>query len=457
MGRSHGHRPGRASRVVAAEFAVLTLALALHGGTGITRAGLVITTIALATAAAGRGPLDVIVRSLTRPPRASSALVGSDVLADLGGLIAVIELGRADALLATAGTPLPRPDEWPATLGQAGPTRHVQLLVHTSPPSRRAFLAIRVGGDSTVWRPDTLHATLAATVAKVTRGLTRDGVPHRRLTGPALTRFASRDAIAPPSWRHLTTGSKYQVTLRVPMPPEGMTNPMLIRLAEHPAASAWLTWSADEAIVHLGAGSAACLDRAIAAIKTIGGATRPRDTHRSTRSRSTRPRSTAGDRPDLAIAPAGFEIARDRNDTAVHLNAPAGRGDPVRITVVGDDRAADLIAERAMAAGVPVGAGTRPGAAAPDLPVPIVISIVERPTSADTATLTGADIVVCHALPADEAAIVAAALGLSERVTVWLTRIEAGMVALIGEGVVRWAMLSAETGAPEGLAGARRT
>jgi hypothetical protein len=91
------------------------------------------------------------------------------------------------------------------------------------------------------------------------------------------------------------------------------------------------------------------------------------------------------------------------------------------------------------------------------VPVPIVISVVDLPTAADAAALRDADIVVCQPLSAEAAAVVSGALGLSGRSADWLTRIDSDMVALIGEGAVRWAMLTATAGAHEGLAGTRRT
>ena len=76
-------------------------------------------------------------------------------------------------------------------------------------------------------------------------------------------------------------------------------------------------------------------------------------------------------------------------------------------------------------------------------------------TPADNATLASADVVVCQPISQPEAALVATALRLT-RAGAWLSRIDGDMIAIISNGAVRWAQLSApavDTRRSTGLAG----
>jgi hypothetical protein len=90
---------------------------------------------------------------------------------------------------------------------------------------------------------------------------------------------------------------------------------------------------------------------------------------------------------------------------------------------------------------------------APAPAVPLILHVLAHPTEADTDALRSADLVVCQPLPAGEAEWVARAVGLSPRMATWLAHAEDPMVALIGDGAVRWAMAATD----RGLAGARQT
>src|SRR5262249_21592400 len=77
-----------------------------------------------------------------------------------------------------------------------------------------------------------------------------------------------------------------------------------------------------------------------------------------------------------------------------------------------------------------------------DPPVPVNLAVFDRPTAADGAALSAADVVVCQRVSPEEAALVAAALRLTQA-GAWLSRIEGDMVAIIADGTVRWALLAA--------------
>jgi cation diffusion facilitator CzcD-associated flavoprotein CzcO len=121
-----------------------------------------------------------------------------------------------------------------------------------------------------------------------------------------------------------------------------------------------------------------------------------------------------------------------------------------RVVVAGAGGAATTIARHAAEAGVAVGWARRNRApvTVPDRGVLLTVSSIVHPTPTDATTLTDADLVVCQALPSADAATVGATLGLSDRTTDWLTRVDPDIVALIGRGEVRWATI-----APHGFAG----
>ena len=94
--------------------------------------------------------------------------------------------------------------------------------------------------------------------------------------------------------------------------------------------------------------------------------------------------------------------------------------------------------------------------------VPVAMAAFEHVTPADSTTLASADVVVCQPISQPEATLVASALRLT-RAGAWLSRIEGDMIAIISDGAVRWAQLSAQAGGPRrstgitGLAGLART
>jgi hypothetical protein len=157
----------------------------------------------------------------------------------------------------------------------------------------------------------------------------------------------------------------------------------------------------------------------------------------------------------LLVLPAdGVPLGFDRNGEAVFLRVVARPG-PMRVVVAGGGPAARTIAAGARDRGVRVAVDSTGVSAAggPTPAVPLLLQILEHPAERDSAALRAADLVVCQPLPAQEAEVVAQALGLSARIATWLAHAEDPMVALIGDGAVRWAM----SGTDRGLAGTRRT
>ncbi len=382
----------------------------------------------------------------------------------------MLTLGNTTAVVTTAPTTLPDIDAWPPMAHATGPEIRLQVLVQTVAARRCAMLAVRVGGDGIAWEATTLRATLGAVVAKVERRLDRAGTPHERLTGAALTDLMPVDGSVREARDQLRVGATSQVTLQVTLPPTGMTSDALARLTDSPDAATWLTWSGRDAVVRVAADSATTLRRVVGRVETTGTAVRLDGQHldglRATLPIARVPVSTRraapGDsngRRAVRLPPYGVQIGQDRNGDAVFLTIPADRVDPINIVVVGGDSAARVITDCASAVGIPVRNGSRTGPAAtgPYAPVPMWISVVDSPTATHAGALTRADLVICQVLSADAATVVAGALGLSDRMSAWLTRIEPGMVALIGDGAVRWALLPDSVRARSGLAGALRT
>ena len=408
----------------------------------------------------------------------------TDILVDRDGLVAVLTLGSTATVVTMAHTTLPDIDGWPPITDATAPAVRLQLVVQTVAARRCAMLAVRVGGDGIAWEAATLRATLVAVVGKVERKLDRAGIAHERITGAALTDLIPVEGSVRESRDQLRVGTTSQVTLHVTLPPHGMTSDALARLTDSPDAATWLTWSGRDAVIRVAADSATTLRRVVARVETTGTALRldgqhldglratlpiarvPAAARRGTQTHSGQRRHgamAARNHPAtggaVALPPYGLQIGHDRNGSAVFLTIPADRVDPISIVVVGGDAAARVITDRASAVGIPVRNGSRSGPAAtgPYAPVPMWISAVDLPTTAHAAALTAADLVICQVLSADAAGIVAESLGLSERMTAWLTRIEPGMVALIGDGAVRWAMLPDSSRSRSGLAGALRT
>ena len=147
-----------------------------------------------------------------------------------------------------------------------------------------------------------------------------------------------------------------------------------------------------------------------------------------------------------ALPDAGLLLGRDRRGVPVFLQLDPNRTTPLRLAVVGGPVAARVLSGRLRA--LADNSGTAPA-------VPVAMAAFEHLTPADSATLASADVVVCQPISQPEAALVATALRLT-RAGAWLSRIEGDMIAIISDGAVRWAQLSApavESRRSTGLAG----
>ncbi|HZD99354.1 MAG TPA: hypothetical protein VE132_14460, partial [Micromonosporaceae bacterium] len=163
----------------------------------------------------------------------------------------------------------------------------------------------------------------------------------------------------------------------------------------------------------------------------------------------TRPIGPGGDAHHggpAALPDAGLLLGRDRRGVPVLLQLDPNRTTPLRLAVVGGPVAARVLSRRLRA--LADGSGTAPT-------VPVAMATFDHVTPADSATLASADVVVCQPISQPEAALVATALRLT-RAGAWLSRIEGDMIAIISDGAVRWAQLSApavEARRSTGLAG----
>jgi hypothetical protein len=467
--------------MLVAESAALALTLAFVARSGAIRFALCVACIMLFTIAGGRWRGRSITSWLTtgarwasrRPTHAAAPADPLDaVLADADGVVAIVELVDTRTLITTASMPLPRLDMG----GSRGPVVAAQLLILASPARWRVLMSVRAGGDGITWTAETLNKTLESAMRRVCRRMDAQDIVHRRLVGPDLAAAGAGPDLRE-AWDGLTGPANVQATVRATLGPGGMTSVLLGQLTQPSTANIALTWSGTDATLRLMANSRAEIDQAITRLRTIIPIIRLDGDHldglRATLpiawpGRARTSRDVSPQTQGLALRPSGIAIGHDRSGEAIYLQIRTDRDRPVRICVVGGPRAAQLIAGRAVSAGIrglvvdPVSAGGNPaarrvgqvgaaegvrtagggGTSGPNQAVPFILHVLDRPTPADAGVLTGADVVVCQPLSAGTAAMVTAALGLSPRVTEWLTQIEGDMAALIGEGAVRWVMLA---------------
>jgi hypothetical protein len=324
-------------------------------------------------------------------PRATTSVQG-DVVIDRDGLVAVLELGRPDEVLAVGALPLPDVGGW-APLSHDGPEIRLQLVIQHG----RALLAIRAAPDGVAWAREALPVALASAVRRAHRRLEADGTASRRLNGEEL--------------RDVTSACEaVEQIAEVPLGAEGMTTELLAHLT---SVAASVTWDQNHAAVRAPA----------TAIARLAPARRLDGTRLATTLPLALDRRPTGRTRGLMLQPAGVPLGVDRDGNVLTITAVR----PVRVLVVGGSAAGEVLAKRAAA-----------------VRVPLSVDVLDRPTGTDAAALLAADVVVCQPMPAAAAAVVAAALGLSDRTAGWLTRIAPGMVAVIADGRVRWARLSTQ-------------
>jgi hypothetical protein len=271
-------------------------------------------------------------------------------------------------------------------------------------------------------------------------------------------------------WDHLRIGGSFQVTVRIGNTADRLSTDLLGRLLRGPAEVAALAVAEDRLLLRLAAASPAALAGAVASVMAAcpGSVThldgeqragltvtlplgfpepatsvrraakpRPRRSPSSARFASpTRPIGPGGDAHHSgppALPDAGLLLGRDRRGVPVFLQLDPNRTTPLRLAVVGGPVAARVLSGRLRA--LADSSGTAPS-------LPVAMAAFEHLTPADGATLASADVVVCQPISQPEAALVATALRLT-RAGAWLSRIEGDMIAIISDGAVRWAQLSA--------------
>ncbi len=413
-------------------------------------------------------------------------------IADGHGLAAVIEIGDPDALLASGGMIVPLPTDLVGSPTADEPGASTQVLIVRRAHFQRLFVAVRVGGDGIAWTDTQLRQALSSAVRGVVRRLARAGVIGRPLsaaTAPAAIAWAvdgrpdSGAVEVDERWDHLRIGDALQVTVRIGNTADRLSTDLLGRLLRGPAAVAALAVAEDRLLLRLGAATPAALARAVASVMAScpGSVThldgeqrtgltatlplgfaepatsvrpavkpRPRRPQASDRFASPiRPIGPGGDAHHggpAALPDAGLLLGRDRRGVPVFLQLDPNRTTPLRLAVVGGPVAARVLSGRLRA--LADGSGTAPT-------VPVAMATFDHLTPADSATLASADVVVCQPISQPEAALVATALRLT-RAGAWLSRIEGDMIAIISDGAVRWAQLSApavEARRSTGLAG----
>jgi hypothetical protein len=413
-------------------------------------------------------------------------------IADRYGLAAVVEIGDPEALLASGGVIVPLPTDLVGSPTADEPAASTQVLVVRRAQFQRLFVAVRVGGDG-IARTDTqLRQALSSAVRGVVRRLARLGVAGRPLsavTAPAAVGWSvdGRDgtggAEVDERWDHVRIGDAFQVTVRIGNTADRLSTDLLGRLLRSPAEVAALAVAEDRLLLRLAAASPAALAGAVASVMAAcpGSVThldgeqrtgltatlplgvaepamsvRPAAKSRSRRSPSserfaspTRPIGAGRDAHHsgpAALPDAGLLLGRDRRGVPVFLQLDPDRTTPLRLAVVGGPVAARVLSGRLRV--LADSSGSAPA-------LPVAMATFEHVTPADSATLASADVVVCQPISQPEAALVATALRLT-RAGAWLSRIEGDMIAIISDGAVRWAQLSAppvETRRSTGLAG----
>ncbi len=423
-------------------------------------------------------------------------------IADPHGLAALIEIGDPDALLASGRVIVPMPTDLVGSPTADEPAGSTQVLVVRRAQFQRLFVAVRVGGDGLAWTDKQLRQALSIAVRGVVRRLARMGVTGRPLTAATAQAAVvwsvdgsvdTGDAEIDERWDHVRIGDAFHVTVRIGNTAERLSTDLLGRLLRGPATVAALTVAEDRLLLRLAAASPAALAGAVASVMAAcPGSVTHLDGEQRTgltatlplgfaepgvsavsaaagpKSRSRRPPSTerfaSPTRPigpggdvrhsgPAALPDAGLLLGRDRRGVPVFLQLDPNRTTPLRLAVVGGPVAARVLSGRLRALADNSGAAP---------PVPVAMAAFEHLTPADSATLASADVVVCQPISQPEAALVATALRLT-RAGAWLSRIEGDMIAIISDGAVRWAQLSApaveshrSTGLT-GLAGLART
>ena len=448
-----------ARRVLGIEIATGALLLAFAAPSTALRAAMLCAFIACAGAVVGRwqrrGLASVQVAGLAGP----ATRIADATVADADGAVAVLELGEGSRVITTAGTSLPQLEAWPPLSRSDGPHVRRQLLIHARHPSAYALLALRACRDGS-WHPDAVQTALERAVRRAARNLEREGISYRRLAGAELadiTGISGPEVVA--SRTHLTIGPTTQVTLRASLPEAGMTQDHLVALTNADGVETVVDWSRTSAIVRIVGSGTEAVTRAILGVQVIDPVRRLDGEHlhglRATRPLADR---NSGRAPALMIPETLLRVGDDRTGKPMCIRFPARRS-AIRLVVVGGPVAARVIGHRAGAAGVSVAGARRVMSVSPDS-VHLVMHALEQADPADTDLLRSADIVLCQPLTPSSSTLVASALGLSSTSGAWLARIADGMVAVIADGVVRWAVMTPQVravSAARGLADARRT
>jgi type VII secretion protein EccE len=332
------------------------------------------------------------------------------VIEDSDGIVAVIELGDAAALLSGPEPALPSPaellaagsaapEERGAVAGTGSVTGTVQLIISTVPaggtgpaaasyrqltdgwiPARqRALLAIRMHRTDGAWSGDDLRRLLAGTVRRIGRRLRQDRIEHRPLPAPeiraALAELAPHHPAAPAreGWSTLRLGGLCQTSLRVPrldrLPAE-LIEQLIARLLAVAAASTTIGLSASGAgtdlVVRVAAGTPAGLAHAVGAVHRLlaaaGSAPVRLDGEQRGGLAATLPlaRPPAGGTgpcaPRVALGPAGLMLGRNRHRQPVTVRLLRPR--PTRAVLLGGLRAAQVLILRGLAVGAQVSVET---------------------------------------------------------------------------------------------------
>jgi hypothetical protein len=451
-----------ARRVLGIEIAAGALLLALAAPSTALHAAMFCAFIACTGAIVGRknwrGPAAVRAAGAAGPA-GPPIRISDAIVADAAGAVAVLELGETTRVITTAGTALPPLDAWPALSRVDGPQIRRQLLIYTQHPSAHAVLALRACRDGS-WHPDAVQAALKRAVRRAARNLEREGISYRRLAGAELADITGISGPAVVASRtHLTIGPTTQVTLRASMPEAGMTQHHLVALTGVDGVETLIDWSRTEAIVRIVGSSEEAVTRAILGLRVIDPVRRLDGEHlhglRATMPLADR---NSGRAPALTVPETLLRIGDDRTGKPMCIRFPARRS-AIRLVVVGGPAAARVIEHRARAAGVRVAGAHGVMSVDPDS-VHLVMHALEQAGPADADLLRSADIVLCQPLSPPSSTHVASALGLSPASGAWLTRIADGMVAVIADGAVRWAVMTPQVravSAARGLADARRT
>jgi hypothetical protein len=428
----------------------------------------------------------------------SGAPVGA--IADPRGLAAVIEIGDPDALLASGGVIVPMPADLVGSPTPDEPAASTQVLVVRRAHFQRLFVAVRVGGDGIGWTDAQLRQALSSAVRGVVRRLARAGVTGRPLpTTTAAAAIAwSVDGGPNPTgteiderWDHLRIGDALHVTVRIGNTAGRLSTDLLGRLLRGPSGVSALTIAEDRLVLRVAGPTPAALAAAVASAMAACpgsvthldgeqqtgltatlplGITEPAATVRPGRTpRSRRPHAadrfaspsrpiTSGTGPHHPAGPttlpdAGLLLGRDRRGVPVFLQLDPNRTTPLRLAVIGGPVAARVLSGRLRS--LTDASGTGPA-------VPVAMAAFDHVTPADSATLSSADVIICQPISQPEAALVATALRLT-RAGAWLSRIDGDMIAIVSNGAVRWAQLSApatdarRSAGLTGLAGVART